>query len=140
MSDLDHLLRNIVGRELDELIAVKIFGQERPPLGEHETDHIYQILNGVWFCLPDYYGKGTCLWKPFHFSLIMDKAWLIIEKMEDMGYNPMVEKGRYELDTEWWCASFWKNGERTSGKLACASTPAQAVCWAALDTVEEKTE
>ncbi len=137
MSETDHLLDNI-GHELDELIAIKVFGQERPPWDDHKDNHIDLVINGVWFCLPDYYDGDRCLWEPFHFSLIMEKAWLIIEKMESMGYNPLIEKGRYGPDPELWCASFWKEGD--DSQLACASTPAHAVCLAALHEVEKEDE
>ncbi len=137
MAGLEHELHE-VGHELDEIIAIRVFDQACPPLLMHHPGHISLIEEGVWFCLPDYYQGDLCLWEPLHFSKLMVHAWTLVEQMESMGYFPMLEKGRYREEKELWCAAFKNDAKGRGSVLACADTPAHALCLAALQVVKRK--
>jgi hypothetical protein len=130
-----------VGHELDELIAVKVFYHPKPLKDDHPPDHIDIVWYGalsVWFCLPSYDDGDNCLWEALHFSADMRWAWKVVERMEELGFFPLIEKSSHASGKDIWCALFKKYPRDINGVLACASTPAHAICLAALDALKVK--
>ena len=127
----DEILAMEPGPELNELVALKVFGQPRP-MYVHEP-HIEPIWNGHWVCSPDYDEGDVCNWKARDFSGDIAAAWQVVEKMVGSHY------------CDWTLDMTWYDGPNYTMRFLHADatyegfgmTAPEAVCKASLLAVEE---
>lgn len=117
------------GRELDALIAEKVFGWK---LEEH-----CGLKRMVWKGPPDY--DVTWLENPPAYSTSIADAWLVVEKLRELGFyycvgNLLSEPvmGITESNT----AGFGRRSDLF--ETVAGESAAHAICLAALSTIGEK--
>ena len=120
------------GRELDALIAEKVFGSKKPT-HKHDRVHLEPMNDDTfcWECFCIYAHGDVCEWVPRKYSAQIADAWLVVEKMEEM--EGTVSIFYYYAPSE--KTSYWgvKLGYREI--YASANTAPLAICLAALKAI-----
>jgi hypothetical protein len=116
------------GRELDALIAEKVFGEPNPPKKvSGASEQTAWMLNGAY--IPS--------WLPRPFSTQIADAWLVVETMKDKGWSCKII---YHEHDDCLC-EFWGGIEGNpfwSEIVNHQSSIPLAICLAALKAVGDK--
>lgn len=118
------------GRDLDALVAERVFGWTRHPKKPHRTDN--RAIGGVVFCRPECPGIdfGGALNYVAHYSTDIASAWLVVEKLIETTPRGDVQVNHFDGQ---WGASLGHNAEGYErGPSAFAPTAPEAICKAAL--------
>jgi hypothetical protein len=121
-------------RELDALVAEKVFGWQRCEAQLHPTDN--RMIRGVGYCPPNWGTGERDVDVVPDYSTDIAAAWQVVEKMR--GVIVSINPPNDAHDDEW-CVE-WFDGVHTLD-AACAATAPLAICRAALnatDTPETK--
>lgn len=116
----------MTNREIDALVAEKVFGRETFNSGELGSDPCLRGLNGGFGYLPNY-------------STYISAAWQVVEKMREIGIYMAVECIDYGPDkniTNGFYAYCWRpkvdpDHKHVFGTIFAAKSPT-AICLAAL--------
>ena len=124
----DEILAMEPGPQMNELIAVKVFGQGKPPY-VHEP-HIDPRWDGHWVCCPSYGEGDVCHWEARDFSGDIAAAWPVVEEVSAIPNT--IEAARHAANTRF--MFLW---EQDAVWAMTAKEAAEFICKAALLAVME---
>ena len=99
----DNIANLPAGRELDELIAEKIFGEGKPNYSHVHSNVLSVVWSNEknWYCSPDYFTGDVCQWIPKAFSVDISAAQEIINAITKEHFTWRIESIKTPSKVKW---------------------------------------